>query len=460
MNDELIKISLSWFKMHWGDKITLLLMVGIGFLAGVFIFSMISPTSDEGSKLLFSASISMVFVAMWLLTNKVPKNKKDKIGFVIAITGETAEQQIKIRNDFIVEIRRILGEVAHVVPFEIIELPELHAIRIRDQKSAVYYLGKSKSHFLVYGDVRTRNVKGKEVHSLRLEKLVVHKEVPLEVSAILASEMGQILPQKITIPCEDDLSGFEITTVWFSESVKFVIATAAMLSGDLALARNLLEEVRKSCKPLSRKKKVPGASTLLKLVPKRLSDAYLNSARYEYEIWRVTHEREHIDQVSYFISKYNELTPGTAQYYTMTAISMFVAHRDVKGALAAINKCKALNIADPTWRFSVAFLEAYQGNMECAIQTYDAAFEQMSDGQMQLPFEVEEFIAWVLVQEPDKYQLHYCLGLLNMHAKGDGVRARSDFQEFVDKHKNGDFSVVLGRAQQYLGEKIESELAY
>ena len=48
-----------------------------------------------------------------------------------------------------------------------------------------------------------------------------------------------------------------------------------------------------------------------------------------------------------------------------------------------------------------------------------------------MPFEVEGFMAWVLEIEPDKIQLYYCLGLVNLKWKGDLVSVADHWTTFV-----------------------------
>ena len=48
-----------------------------------------------------------------------------------------------------------------------------------------------------------------------------------------------------------------------------------------------------------------------------------------------------------------------------------------------------------------------------------------------IPCETEEFIIRVLEKEPEKAQLHFCLGLINWHAKHDKVQAVQDFEAFL-----------------------------
>ncbi len=53
--------------------------------------------------------------------------------------------------------------------------------------------------------------------------------------------------------------------------------------------------------------------------------------------------------------------------------------------------------------------------------------------------QVESFLCWVLEQDPEKYQLYYCLGFFNWKTKGDVVQAEKDFNKFLVAGREGEF---------------------
>lgn len=455
MLDQIWNVLLDWLKYRWANKTTLLILIAIGLVGGAY-FTMQIVGAESTPVLLGAISITLIIIGIWVYTTRIPINRAGKIGLVISITSETEEEQRKIRSDFISEIRNVLTTVHHDIPFDVIELPPIHALKIADADSAREYLHKTKSHFLVYGSIRTRTAKGKLVHVLQFQGMVTHKRIPLEVSAVLSNEMKLVLPLKSTISCEDDLKGFETTTMWFSESTKFVIATAAMVSGDLPLAVLLLENLSAAIKKIPKAKQIPQAKSLRQLVPSRLSDVYLCSARHEHSLWRINHDPGHIVKLNDFITAYAiHHKHQDIHFHTMKAIWEFVARKDVKAAIAHISKCSTLAISDPIWRLSLAFLYAYDEQMDKAVACYEDAFSFSPPSET--IFEVEEFVIWTLSEEPTKYQLHFCLGLLNLRGKGDRDRAHMDFNEFLRSDSGEKFQTSVLVAKKYI-EKIEEDL--
>jgi hypothetical protein len=69
--------------------------------------------------------------------------------------------------------------------------------------------------------------------------------------------------------------------------------------------------------------------------------------------------------------------------------------------------------------------------------------------------EVEEFIIWVLEDEPERYQLYYCLGILNEHFKADYEQAIQDYEVFVERARPGEFVEHVERARSQIGNLME-----
>ena len=61
-------------------------------------------------------------------------------------------------------------------------------------------------------------------------------------------------------------------------------------------------------------------------------------------------------------------------------------------------------------------------------------------------------MVWILEEEPEKYQYHYCLGFFNWKIKGDLHQAINDFGEFLKHIRNGEFVKEKDLAQKWISE--------
>ncbi len=144
------------------------------------------------------------------------------------------------------------------------------------------------------------------------------------------------------------------------------------------------------------------------------------------------------------------------------AIYDFVLRRDLPAAWEFVKQCR--KIPDTTWRYSAAFLYAYEGDLNKAYREYKKAFYNSPENPT-VPIQSEDFIHLVLEEEPEKGQLYYCLGLINLWAKKDFVAAKNDFQQFLNSEAADDFPeeqkivrIQIGEIQRRLKEEsLENE---
>ena len=66
--------------------------------------------------------------------------------------------------------------------------------------------------------------------------------------------------------------------------------------------------------------------------------------------------------------------------------------------------------------------------------------------------EIEEFLLWILSEEPQKKQFHFCLGLINYFGKNDLMTAKKDFEEFLRLTAESEFTDQKELAKKYLDE--------
>jgi len=74
-----------------------------------------------------------------------------------------------------------------------------------------------------------------------------------------------------------------------------------------------------------------------------------------------------------------------------------------------------------------------------------------------IPAQIEEFMCWLLEEEPQKYQLHYCLGFINWKIKGDKAQAIKDFEIFLSRGNKQEFTIERELARIWISEIQNSD---
>ena len=447
--EKLIKLVID----YWHKPITIAVVFLTAFLCSLYFFSEIDINRVTIYGVILSVFVPSVIVAVWYLTTRVPRARKGRTGIVIAVSAEGDKERIRLQSDFIDVLRSALDDSNDLLRFDFVVLPKWHAEKILDSDAAEKYARKCRAHFLVFGNAKVRVLNGKESHVLRLRQLIVHKPISKDLSKLFSQEMSEVFSGNINVSRENDLVGLEVTSVWLAEAAKYFIAVAALVSGDLNLSQSLLERLRGS-KHLAALKNIRGVAKLRQLIPQRLSDVYLNKARYAQTRWRTDRDPRILEEMNENIEKYNKIVPKSYDYRLLKAIWYFVGSRDIISALSELYACRGQS--DATWRYSAAFIEAYRGNIDDAVRLYEKAFTRPIERHVS--FEVEEFISWILESEKDKHQLFFCLGLLNLKAKEDIQQALGDFRTFLSKSNGSDFPKAITLAHRYVAE-IEHKLS-
>lgn len=233
---------------------------------------------------------------------------------------------------------------------------------------------------------------------------------------------------------------------------RYIIGIASLLSGDIDYSQSLFENLQRETQRLQTD--VPAIVKIRHRLPVRLADVYLTQARFCYEEWKQTRSPEALTEMKPHLDSLELVVPGNRDGRVLRSILHFVVNHDIAEAKKELKKCRGRR--DTLWLYNYAFLLAYEGNMTKALESYRRA----SKGYCAEPgilLEFEAFICWALEQEPDKVQLHFCLGLLNFLGKVDKTRALQDFEKFLEVASPTQFGEEMRLAEVYI-ETIRGEL--
>jgi len=423
-------------------------LVGLG-IAALAALSVLVWSTREGAEsitILRGASAAVTFVlvgGLWLYTTRIPKNPKGKVGIAVAILSDEEREARQIEFDFVHTLRQLLQRDPAGANFHLLVLPAHVTEQISDFSSASRFLRKTRSHFMLFGQAKRRNHLGKEVHVLSLEGIVRHAPIPKDVSDRLANDFRQVLPRRVLLPHDSDVIAFEVTSAWVDLSARFIIAIAAHLSGDVLYSERLLLDVEKSLQTAQHLKGF--LQPIARSLPDRIKQLYRDWLGALSDRYFMTRDRLYVKQADAVCDKLLAREPTDYPALLFKAIAEFVLRRDVKAARDLIVRCR--RVQDVTWRYSLAFLHAYNGDLESAHDEYRRAFRGVLQN-ITVPIQSEEFIQIVLEEEPDKEHLNFCLGLINYNVKSDYMAAKRDFDRFLGSSTVDNFPWAKRRAEE------------
>jgi tetratricopeptide (TPR) repeat protein len=354
----------------------------------------------------------------------------------VSISCANEDEKRKIKEDFTITLRRLLKQGKTGKTFQFITVPDHLAEKIVDQDDAQQVRLKARGHFIIYGRVRERTINKTPYHFLNLDGIVAHNPIPEKTSQRLSKEFSELLPRKVQIARENDMFSFEFTSEWTSFVAKYIIGIASALSGDLTYAENLHKDV--SVMLSDKDDNFPIYRRLRDRLPERLSEIYEARASALYDKWTSSHDQNLITRLGDELEK---IEPKFCERYRtilLRSLFLFLSSRDTNAAIAVLNKCNSKILENIVWRFNLAFLHAYDGNLQEALRQYSRIKEYHSVEAIALA-QIEEFICWILGEEPEKHQFYFCLGYINWQMKGDLQQAEDDFEKFLSYSSNGEF---------------------
>jgi len=432
-------------KSNLHKKSTLLIFLLISLISLIWLFSGSNLKNITGIEWFVIVSTLLCLVIIWFLLIRIPKNKRNHVGFVVAMTSETEDQYDKITNDFILALRDLLSNESLSRPFNFIILPRHHAHKITSVADARKYLYATRSHFILYGRTKSRKINKENRHVILLNGVVLHSPISPDIGKVFSKEFTELFPSKLIISEENDLFSFEITSELISYVSLYIIGIASFVSFDVDYSQYIFEKLEDKLQTVSIN--LPAIIKLKHRLPDCLVEVYIRKTQLAYDAFRQDKRPEHLDEMKANLDNIQSKRNYHYGCNLFLSIYYFYKEKNIDKAISILRKCKKEN--DPLWRYNLAFIYSYIADMKRASQYYWTAFKYMQFPLNKI-LEIEEFIYWVLQDEPDKIQLHYCLGLINFSAKRDYSRALLDFERFLSNVNVEDFPSQVAKANEYI----------
>jgi tetratricopeptide (TPR) repeat protein len=387
----------------------------------------------------------LIFLQWWL--QQPPKIKTGKIGITIAVSAENDDEKNRLKNDFIREIKNQISEGSSQL-FQLVILPDFFTEKIVDTDSLSKFQRLTRSHFFIGGTWKTREDKGKPVYVLNLEARVIHAPTNQVISQNFSKEMSNVFPQKMVIPKELELTEIPFTGDLVSFAAKHCIGIASLISGDFDLAYKLHFGLWNQIENLQNS----GSAYFycVNLIKRNLPNYIFQEAIMLFNHFYDAKPSDYLIKLKEFLDVLFNLFPKSYPIFLREGLYHFeMGNID----LAIQSTKKAISCSenrDFTAQYNLAFLYAFVGKLEEAHKTYKRAFSGVI-GSLETLLNIEVFIERALTKYPDKIQLYYCLGMINLFVKEDFDLAKENFEMFIQKAKETKTFISSTKfAQEYL----------
>lgn len=390
---------------------------------------------------------------LWRAIKKLryPKPKSGAEGIVIAFDAEDDIVDRQIKNDLIHTLRKLASSGNPERPLQIIELPTYHIEKIKDISGAERALHNCASKLIFWGQAKKRPIEGKVTTILEMNALVSHQLIVARIGEVFAKEMAELLPPRLLAVKENELIEMEFNAVGLDLASHYIIATASFFS-DIPYSLQLFQKLQEKLAVYNASHLPPGLKSHIALLKKKvqinITFCLLELSQREHMSWRLNKDNLEPLKASYkYALQAEAIVPNLYPVAIAASIYHFVVEGNAKKARKVLESWPS-RVTDATWAFNTAFLHAFDGNLSAAARFYKVSFRRDTSSQTQ--FEIEEFLEWVMAKYPEKYQLHYCMGMFQLFTQNNAALALTHFRRFLDAVSDDEYSAQVKDVNKYL----------
>ncbi|WP_319478435.1 hypothetical protein [Marispirochaeta aestuarii] len=432
--------------------ILLSFLMRIGFLvtnSNTPIIKLLENSKDLiVNNFIITLLIDLSLTFLWLFYRRLPRVKGKEIGIIFAIANDTEYIKDKIKKDFIEQVLEQIRKIGLDIKIHV--LSEYHTEKLlRNHSLLLRYHRKTNARFILVGKARVRVHKKKDAYAIELNESVMHGNINNELRRELIEDMLSIFPRISMINLEEEFTGFQLTSNIFSFGSLYIIGLSLLYSNRIKEAYEIHRRVL--FYPITVAQKF--LSARIDKIKNSTKQIIIEEIRLQ--VYEEYNKDDRIDfkKIGSLISEAECLNHENYNLFTLQAIYYFKV-KDLEKSFAALHKASRVSDGDYTWIYSEAFLYGYVGELDKAYTCYKKGFRHNAVKNVHI--QCEDFILDVLEEEPEKYQLNYCLGLLYYFHHNDFVLAKERFEKFIEQGmKSGEYDRYIEFARNYI-EEIES----
>jgi tetratricopeptide (TPR) repeat protein len=188
------------------------------------------------------------WILFWFWKIRIPCGAKDKIVLVIAITAESEDQNIRMRNDFVNGVKDLINRENIGSALEVVELNDHHSLWVADQlkkytlnksgkkevKSFRKIVEKTNGNFFIFSDIKERKSNNIDKYVLSLNGIISHLDNQNKnISNNIAEGFKKLWHNSITFDKVLEIEGFQFTTESIFVAVRYSIGIAVLAYGDI-----------------------------------------------------------------------------------------------------------------------------------------------------------------------------------------------------------------------------------
>lgn len=412
---ELVEFCANFLNKFYGKKISFFIIVAFLVFVCCILYNSIE---NVVARIIAIFAIIFVFLCIFIdmySINKLPKAKKNHTAVLIRIIAKNEEEyndtKIKLTNNFKTMLEENRIEVIYI-PYQLVEKNMYN-----DKEKIMKLLKKTNCIFLTSIEVKSEDVKEDTLYITTINMGIMHPTYYQSTEKKLQRELQELThnTKRLTYCKKEKMILLENVSHEMSFVCQYVIARVTYFNGDLKTSKRISENLFQLIKQSGYNNAI-----LINLLTELCYDIHMVIALYEF-----SKKEKDMELVESELKKCNQFIPNTYEYNLQMSVCEFMNTRDIVAVKEYLNKCKQIN-PKGEWKYSEAFLSAYQGESEGKILSkYFKAFKI----QYNL-LDLIVFIEDIISKENDRNMLRFALFLLYLKLE-DYMCAKELYDEYI-----------------------------
>lgn len=349
--------------------------------------------------------------------NYIRKAKRKKSGILIYLDSPNISLFKETERKFGNEFRKAVFS-----GFDVIFIPfGRKPIDYRD-KSIAKLLRRKRCLLYLFIGIDSDDDSGSIIYDMQISGSIIHrtylpnveKEFQRVFTAVLHDFRNQVFPSK------DMVKKLRITAAEMSLACQYIIGLSLFLNGDFGVAETVLSELACSKAAVNQRKDIFTATQRIRY-DIFMTFAQQCIAKYQSQC----DDDELLEMIGDYLEKARECEGKTFEYCLNKAYYCVAKEQNTTKAWEYINICKQMKKVPLVWKYSEAFLKAYDNrSIGSVCSSYKMA--------LKVDYNVQDLIVYVemmLGKEPERIGLCLALGILYNYM-GDSRLS----QEYLEKY--------------------------
>lgn len=417
----------------WGRWTSIPIWACISTLVGVWMSAQLSELSSIYTIVTIIALVALNIInVIYVVNNYVIKSApKNKVGVLVYIDALNNALYKETKNKFGKELEKEINDNLRVI-----FVPYFRVLRMNKKEPVRKLLIKKRCILFVKIEVNTQEMNKLTVYDLEVSTGIVHPQYSLNIMEAFKKEYKDIT--HIHIPQGNDIAQLKLSAQQISTTCNYIIGLSFYLNGNILLAEKILEDLYNGLEISD-----SNTNKLINHTQTILYNIYILKSEIYRRMFEFSNEQDKcLKQMELCICKANNYIKDTYAYYMGKAYCSVAIYDDIEEAKNCINLCKQMLPNNGYWKYSRAFIEAYENkSILKTISHYKTALKIDYDLQ-----ELVIYIERIIEMRQDRVGLYLALGIL-YEKIGDYLLAKLNYERYLEKQndKNGVVDVLRKR---------------